>query len=151
MIRFALRCERDHPFEGWFRSGADFEKNGTACPVCGSTKVDKAIMAPQVARKDRGEHSGASVEAVPSGDKMHLAAADPRQKAMLAALKELRAKATENADYVGDKFAEEARKIHYKETEPRGIYGEATGEEAKALLEEGIEFHPLPVLPEDRN
>jgi hypothetical protein len=143
MIRFTLRCTRDHEFEGWFRSGDDFEKNGTSCPVCGSTDVEKAIMAPQVARKDRGEPA--------SGDKLRVAAADPRHTAMLAALKELREKVTENADYVGDKFAEEARKIHYQEVEPRGIYGEATGEEAKLLLEEGIEFHPLPVLPEDRN
>jgi hypothetical protein len=142
MIRYALRCGKGHEFEAWFRSGADYDKGGTSCPVCGSAEIEKAVMAPQVARSDRGEKGG---------DRMRLAAADPRHKAMLAALKELRDKATENADYVGDKFAEEARKIHYKETEPRGIYGEATGEEAKALIDEGIEFHPLPTLPEDRN
>jgi hypothetical protein len=142
MIRYTLRCENDHEFEAWFRSGADYEKTGTTCPVCGSAKVEKTLMAPQVARKDRGEVRG---------DKMRLAAVDPRRTAMIAALKELREKVTENADYVGDKFAEEARKIHYEEAEPRGIYGEATGEEVKALIEEGIEFHPLPALPEDRN
>jgi hypothetical protein len=138
MIRYTLRCDKDHAFEAWFRSSDDVTKTETACPVCGSTAVEKAIMAPQVARKDRGE-------------KMRLAAADPRRREMIAALKELRDKVTENADYVGEKFAEEARKIHYKEAEVRGIYGEATLDEAKGLIDEGIEFHPLPVLPEDRN
>ena len=146
MIRYALKCDRGHGFEAWFRSSTDFEKGETACPVCGSLAVAKAVMAPQVARKDRGE---TNVEA--KSEKMRLATADPRQQAIIAAIKELRQKVTENADYVGDKFAEEARKIHYEETEPRGIYGEATSDEAKALVEEGIEVHPLPVLPEDRN
>ena len=143
MIHYALRCDREHEFEAWFRSSADFARTETSCPVCGSTAVDKALMAPQVARKDRDAGGG--------GERLRLAAGDPRQRAMIAILKELRDKVTENADFVGDKFAEEARKIHYKEIEPRGIYGEATGEEAKALVEEGIEFHPLPVLPDDRN
>lgn len=148
MIRYALQCDQGHPFEAWFRSGADFDKGETACPVCGSLAVSKAVMAPQVARKDRGE---AAPAAGAKSEKLRLATADPRQQAMIAAIKELRRQVTENADYVGDKFAEEARKIHYEEAEKRGIYGEATGEEAKALVEEGIEVHPLPVLPEDRN
>ena len=76
---------------------------------------------------------------------------DPRQIALRQALREIRQKVTENADYVGDKFAEEARKIHYNEVEARGIYGEATPDDAKALIEEGIEFHPLPILPEEGN
>jgi hypothetical protein len=151
MIRYALKCDRGHPFEAWFRSGADFDKGETACPACGSLAISKAVMAPQVARKDRGEAAPAEAKTEFKSDKMRLATADPRQQAMIAAIKELRQKVTENADYVGDKFAEEARKIHYEEAEPRGIYGEATGEEAKALVEEGIEVHPLPVLPEDRN
>jgi hypothetical protein len=108
------------------------------CPVCASTAVVKAPMAPSVA--------GARKE-----EKMTLAAPDPKSRAMREALKELRRRVTENADYVGDRFAEEARKIHYQETEARGIYGEATSEEASALAEEGIAFQPLPPLPEDRN
>ena len=84
-------------------------------------------------------------------DLMRLAANVPDRQEMVATLRKLRQHMTENADYVGPKFAEEARKIHYNETEKRGIYGEASSEEANALAEEGIEFHPLPVLPEDHN
>jgi hypothetical protein len=136
MIRYTLRCDKDHEFEAWFRSSADYDRSAKAgenvCPSCGSAAVEKALMAPAVGRSGKSE-------------KMTLAAApDPRQVAMRAALKELRQRVTENADYVGDRFAEEARKIHYEEAEPRGIYGEANGEEAKALAEEEIEFHPLP-------
>lgn len=149
MIRYALRCEKDHEFEAWFRSSDDYDRlageGGVPCPVCGETRVAKAPMAPAVGRSDRGETRAAG------GDKVQLAAPDPREQALRAAIRELRRKVTEHADYVGDRFADEARKIHYKETEPRGIYGEATAEEAKALAEEGIEFHPLPSVPEDRN
>jgi hypothetical protein len=143
MIRFTLRCDREHAFEAWFRSGADYDKGTkTACPVCGSEKVEKAPMAPALGRSAKSE----------SADKLKLAAApDPRQKAIREALKEMRRQVTENANYVGDRFAEEARKMHYQEAEPRAIYGEATSEEAKTLADEGIEFQPLPSLPEDRN
>jgi hypothetical protein len=102
-------------------------------------------MAPALANSARHDTSDRS-------DRLKLAAApDPRQKAIRDALKEMRRQVTENADYVGDRFAEEARKMHYNESEPRAIYGEATGEDAKALAEEGIEFQPLPHLPEDGN
>jgi hypothetical protein len=143
MIRYSLRCDRDHEFEAWFGSSADYERIDAAgeniCPVCGSHSVVKAPMAPAVA--------GTKAK----GDKVTLAAPDPRSQALREAIKELRQKVTENADYVGGKFAEEARKIHYNETEPRGIYGEATTEEARELHDEGIEFQPLPPLPDDRN
>jgi hypothetical protein len=82
---------------------------------------------------------------------MRLAANVPEHQEAIAALRKIRKHLTENADYVGPKFAEEARRIHYNETDKRGIYGEASPDEAKALTEEGIEFHPLPVLPEDHN
>lgn len=148
MIRYALRCEKDHEFEAWFRSSADYDKaapkGAVACPVCGASKVEKALMAPAVAGTKKRDEPQAPA-------KVQLAALDPRELALRAAIKELRQKVAENADYVGDRFAEEARKIHYKEAEARGIYGEATGDEAKALAEEGIEFQPLPTLPEDRN
>lgn len=156
MIRYALRCKSGHDFEAWFRSGADFEAGiGTACPMCGSKKVEKALMAPALARSanvgevvDQSEKS----ETSDKSDKVKLAAApDPRMKAMREALKEIRRHVVENAEHVGDRFAEEARKMHYNEIEPRGIYGEATSEEAAALAEEGIEFQPLPRLPEDQN
>jgi hypothetical protein len=148
VIRYSLRCHRDHRFEAWFRSSVDYDKGiGTACPVCGSDEVEKTLMAPAVA----GTKKAIIVE-VGKQAKVRLAAApDPRMKEMREALKEIRRQVTENADYVGDRFAEEARKIHYNETEPRAIYGEATSDEAKALVEEGVEFQPLPSLPEDRN
>ena len=142
MIRYTLRCDKEHEFEAWFRSGADYDRTAKAganeCPVCGSTAVEKALMAP-------------SVSGTKKSDKMTLAAPDPRSVAMRELVKEFRKRVTENADYVGDKFAEEARKIHYEEVESRGIYGEATADEAKDLADEGIGFHPLPPIPEDRN
>ena len=142
MIRYTLTCDQDHAFEMWFRSGADYDRVARArkveCPVCASTKVSKAPMAPAVAGTHREE-------------KVTLAAPDPRKVALRQALLELRQKVTENADYVGPRFAEEARKIHYNEVEPRGIYGEASSEEASALAEEGIGFLPLPPAPDDAN
>jgi hypothetical protein len=142
MIRYSLRCDREHEFDAWFRSSADYDRASLAgenvCPVCGSTAVAKALMAPAVGGTRKSE-------------KMTLAAPDPKSQAMREALKEFRKRVTENADYVGDKFAEEARKIHYEETEARGIYGEATPEEARDLVDEGISFQPLPPIPEDRN
>lgn len=149
MIRYALTCGEGHDFEGWFRDSSDFEKQVkrgvVACPSCGSTKVAKQIMAPSVSspKKKQGK--------APEPEALRVAAADPRRAEMVEALRELRKSVTANADYVGKQFSEEARKIHYREAEPRGIYGEASPEEAKELAEEGIEFHPLPVLPEDRN
>jgi hypothetical protein len=142
MIRYALHCDRDHEFEAWFRSSGDYDRaaksGANECPVCGSASVEKALMAPAVGGTKKTE-------------KVSLAAPDPRSQIMREALKEFRKKVTEGADYVGDKFAEEARKIHYEETEQRGIYGEASPEEARELAEEGIAFQPLPPVPEDRN
>jgi hypothetical protein len=142
MILYTLRCENDHEFEAWFASSAAYDRAAkagqNACPVCGSGEVGKAIMAP-------------AVSGTRKRDTVSLAAPDLRNQAMRDALKEFRRKVTENADYVGDKFAEEARKIHFNESEPRGIYGEATAEEARDLVEEGISFQPLPPIPEDRN
>lgn len=142
MIRYALTCERGHPFEGWFAGSEAFKEQQTgnriACPACGSTLVEKALMAPAVstARKK---------------DSVRLAANVPARQEAVEMLRKLRQHLTDNADYVGPKFAEEARRIHYQETEKRGIYGEASNDEARALAEEGIEFHPLPMLPEEHN
>ena len=141
MIRFSLSCDHDHEFEAWFRSNDDFDrqkKRGLVdCPTCGSNKVQKALMAPAVSTGRKRE-------------KIALAMNDMQKKAM-AKMKALSEKIRENADYVGDKFAEEARKIHFGETEARGIYGEATLDEAKSLAEDGVGFMPIPVFPEDRN
>lgn len=141
MIRFSLVCEHEHEFEAWFRSNDDFEtqnKRGFVdCPHCGSSKVQKALMAPAVSTGRKQE-------------KIALAMGEAQKEAM-AQLKALSQKMRENADYVGDKFAEEARKIHFGETDARGIYGEATPEEAKGLAEDGVAFMPIPVFPDDRN
>ena len=141
MIRYALVCDSDHKFEAWFRNAEAFDEQHlrgiVTCPLCSSGKVGKAMMAPSVSRANSG--------------KVALSAGHPEMKQLREAIVALRQKVTSEADYVGDKFAEEARKIHFKETDPRGIYGEATREEAAGLIEDGIEFMPLPQLPEEAN
>jgi hypothetical protein len=157
MIRYALVCDQRHEFEAWFKNSADYDrqrKRGlVTCPACGSSKVEKAIMAPAL-----GQSSKAKSAALPAGSppaaadaKAPVAMMSPQERELRGKLKELREHLIKNADYVGPKFPEEARKMHYREIEHRSIYGEASPQEAKELHEEGIEFHPLPVLPEDRN
>lgn len=141
MIRFSLSCDNDHAFDGWFRNGDDFDRQKrrglVSCPVCQSVKVEKALMAPAVSTGRKK-------------DRIALAMGEEQRKA-LAQLKAMAEEAKKNADYVGDKFAEEARRIHFGETEPRGIYGEATADEARGLIEDGVEFVPLPSFPDDQN
>ncbi|HLI11030.1 MAG TPA: DUF1178 family protein [Alphaproteobacteria bacterium] len=136
MILYRLKCVRHHEFEAWFRDSAAYDtqrkKRAIACPDCGSTRVSKSPMAPRLARQ-RGE-----AEPQPS------AAADPRAVAARKALEALRAQVEANCDYVGERFAEEARKIHYGEVERRHIYGEASEEDARSLTAEGIEFQRIP-------
>jgi hypothetical protein len=167
MIRYALQCDKKHEFESWFPSSAAFDKQTkrglVACPVCGSTKVEKALMTPRLART--GKHKSTDeatatppVEAAHTGPEppaseppTPVAMMSPQEVALRAKLKELREHLVANAENVGRRFPEEARKMHYGETEHRSIYGEASAEEAKELSDEGIEFHPLPVLPDERN
>ena len=161
MIRYALVCEKGHAFESWFPDSAAYDKQVkrklVACPHCGSAKVEKAIMAPRLAGAKK---HAASVEAPPEApvvapdkaqEKASVAMISPQEQEFRSKLKELREHLTKNADHVGTKFPEEARKMHYGEIEHRSIYGVASAEEAKDLAEEGVEFHPLPVLPDDRN
>jgi len=169
VIKYALRCEHGHEFESWFKNSAAFDnqkKRGlVACPGCGSAKVEKAIMAPRLARSEGAEveprpavpvppPATSSVPApmpfVPPG-KGAVAIMSPPERELRKKLKELREHIVKNADYVGPRFPEQARKIHYGEIEHRSIYGEASAEEAKELHEEGIEFHPLPILPDEFN
>ncbi|WP_416357486.1 DUF1178 family protein [Aureimonas phyllosphaerae] len=151
MIRYALRC-RDcgHGFDGWFRSSADFEAQGSrgllACPVCEGHGVEKALMSPAVAAAPEpgripGHRPGGAVTSAPIGEAAELY----RQ------LQEMARKVRAEGHYVGAGFAEEARRIHYGEAEGRQIYGEASGQEVRGLLEEGIAALPLPPLPEDKN
>lgn len=134
MILFTLRCASGHEFEAWFRDGEGFETQqkagGITCPHCGDSQVEKAVMAPNIARSRRN--------------------APPISPAqMRASLLELRRQVESNCDYVGPRFAEEARRIHYGETDAHAIYGEATSEESQSLSEEGIEFGRIPWVQTD--
>lgn len=135
MISFDLRCSDGHVFEGWFGSGQDFEDQKArgllSCPMCGDEHVDKALMAPNVASR---KESASPAEITP-------------QK-MMVMLRNMRKQVEQNADYVGPKFAEEARKIHYGDAELRDIYGESTPEESRELEDEGIEFARIPWVPD---
>jgi hypothetical protein len=147
MIRYRLRCNDGHEFEAWFKNSGAYdhqaERGQVLCPDCGSAKVSKAPMAPRIATR-KGE--AANVAADPAAAK-HAEA----QRKILALMRKLRAHVEQNAEYVGPRFAEEARKMHLNEIEARSIYGEATLDDARGLAEEGIEFHPLPRLPEEQN
>jgi hypothetical protein len=162
MIRYSLVCERKHDFEIWFKNSADYDKQAkrglVTCPACGSGEVEKALMAPALGRGTKKDVQVPMAEAtptteapVPAENKTPVAMISPQEQEFRAKLKELRDHLTKNADNVGAKFPEEARKMHYGESEHRSIYGEASPQEAKELLDEGVELHPLPVLPEERN
>jgi hypothetical protein len=150
MILFALKCTADHRFEAWFRDGAAYEAQSAAgtisCPVCGDSAVTKAPMAPRIARSRSGQpQDGAPPATPPQGAEGK--APQEVQAEVLRQLAELRRTVEQNCDYVGERFAEEARRIHYGETDPRGIYGEATHRDIEELREEGVTFHRIPWLP----
>lgn len=137
MIKYALACDHDHAFEGWFGSSSDYDDQAARglldCPVCGSKGVRKQIMSPAVA-----------------GTKAQKAAPAPSaqmREMMMTAMGEVRRQVEENFDYVGDSFAKEARDIHEGKSEERGIYGEASAQEVKALVEDGVKIAPLPPAP----
>ena len=142
MIRYSLNCENAHEFEGWFSEGADFDRQVASgfltCPVCNSTSISKTLMAPSVSTARKKE------------EKKTLAMDTVRREAF-EQLKKAIAHVKANAEDVGTQFPEEARKIHYGEADARGIMGQATLDEARALVEEGIEIAALPVLPDDVN
>ncbi|CAH1650630.1 conserved hypothetical protein [Hyphomicrobiales bacterium] len=163
MIRYKLVCDKSHSFESWFKNSDAFEaqvsRGFVTCPVCGSDKVQKAIMSPSVARTDgrpgvapsaesAGEAAGPARVPVPAPQAALLTEREHQLREMVRALRQ---HVVENAAYVGDEFADEARRIHSGEVEERAIYGEATGEEVRDLLEEGIEILPLPPAPEKGN
>ena len=162
MIRYALHCERGHNFESWFANSAAFDKQKkrklVTCSICGSAQIEKAIMAPRLNRSEAIEPPAPVAVPVPAPPalpaepvKTPVAMMSPTERELRKKLKELREHVTKNADYVGPRFPDQARKIHYGEIEHRSIYGEASLDEAKELREEGIEFHPLPILPDEYN
>ncbi|MEK1899412.1 DUF1178 family protein [Rhizobium alamii] len=142
MIRYSLICENAHEFEGWFSEGADFDRQVASgfltCPVCNSASISKSLMAPSVSTARKKEE-------------MQTVAMDTARREAFLKLKEAVAAIKANSEDVGTRFPEEARKIHYGEADARGIIGQATPDEAEALVEEGIEIAALPVLPEDVN
>ena len=160
MIAYTLRCAVGHEFESWFASGSAYEsqaKRGlVSCPLCGSTKVEKAIMAPSVARTDKRDTRPVPSAPTSSGTpapqpEQPMAMLGERERQLREMIRALRKHVAENADYVGSRFPEEARQMHNGEIEHRSIWGEASAEEAKALVEEGVEVQALPTLPDDRN
>jgi hypothetical protein len=159
MIRYTLRCECGHAFESWFQSSSAYDSQAkrklVTCPACESVKVEKAIMAPQIVSK-KGREGAAPAPATPvTSTEVTAPASTPllmaQERELRAKLKELRDHIVKNADNVGERFPNEARKMHYGDIEHRPIYGEASLDEARALVEEGVEVTPLPVLPDDRN
>jgi hypothetical protein len=158
MIRYTLVCDKRHEFESWFTNSSAYDKQAkrglVTCPLCGSAKVEKALMTPRLARAD-----ATSKQEAPPADDAPVAAKSPTPVAIISPqeqefrqkLRELRDHLVKNAENVGPRFPEEARKMHYGEAEHRSIYGVASPKDAKALHEEGIEFSPLPVLPDERN
>jgi hypothetical protein len=156
MILYRLRCAKGHEFDSWFKDSKTYErqekKSLIGCAVCGTDKVERALMAPRIGKKGKDADPSAAVEAAPeastpSDDQQIAALARHMPKELREALLKVRAEVERNCEHVGDKFADEARKIHYGESDKRGIYGETTDEEAQALAEEGIEFGRLPWIP----
>ncbi len=158
MIKYRLQCKKGHEFESWFSNSAGYDKQVkrglVSCPQCGSSKVSKTLMSPSVSTRGRSRDTDREREQeretpapapLTEGDAKRLAV----QKEMIEVMRKVRRHVEANAEYVGPRFAEEARKMHHEETEARGIYGEASLDEAKELAEEGIDVLPLPRLPED--
>jgi len=150
VIRYALICETGHEFESWFQNSAASEKQLdrglVACPLCGSSKVSKAIMAPAIASKKQDRKAEIAPEAP-----QPVALLSEKEKETRKLLKALHEHVTKNAENVGDRFSKLARQMHHEEIDPRSIYGSAKPDELRSLLEEGVEVQPLPMLPEDRN
>jgi hypothetical protein len=146
VIRYDLICFKGHEFDGWFSDSAAYDKQAKrgliSCTHCGATKIEKQIMAPGIPTKANRKSEMRAMTAGPI---------DPRAAAMLQVMRDYRKHVVENSENVGNKFADEARKIHYGEVKERPIIGEATRDEALSLLEDGIDVQPLPHLPEDGN
>jgi hypothetical protein len=159
MILFELHCGKNHSFEAWFRDNATYDAQEKAheivCPDCGDTRVRKALMAPRIGKGGGSKsrdlvpvEAPAAETPVPESPKaLARRAAEQQAIALRKQLLELRAKVEADCDYVGPRFAEEARRIHHGEVEQHNIYGEASREEAEALADEGIEFGSIPWIP----
>lgn len=143
MIKFSLICDREHEFEIWFGSSDEYDKQKKrkllSCPSCSSSRIEKALMRPSVSTARKKDQM------------MQISNVQKAQKELMEKVRQLRDEVVKNGENVGQRFPEEARKIHYGEAEARGIFGSASVEDAKELIDEGIEVMPLPVLPDDQN
>lgn len=146
MIRYALTCKAGHGFDGWFRSSEDYEKQSErgllSCPACGSGEVRKALMAPAVSTREANNGEGSPTEAVLLSEK---------ETQLRDMIRKVRTEVTKHAENVGPRFAEVARQMHEGEIERSSVYGVASADEVRSLSEDGVEFHPLPTLPEEGN
>ena len=154
MIHYQLQCRQAHGFDGWFKDSASFERQAKRglieCPECGGTEIDRALMAPALAKRDAAPVAveAPAVKAKPQAVDPPAKVASGRLPAhMLAALQRMRAEVEKNCDYVGANFADQARAMHRGEIEPRGIYGESTEEQAEGLAEEGVAVAKIPWVP----
>lgn len=157
MIHYQLRCGRDHGFDGWFKDSISFEKQAKRglieCPECGGTDVERALMAPALAKRGRSpepEPPPAQSEAAPTPPAavpLPVAAGGPVPARVIAALQRMRAEVEKHCDYVGTEFADQARAMHRGDAEPKPIYGETSDEEAQSLSDEGIAFNKIPWVP----
>jgi hypothetical protein len=155
MILYRLRCSKGHEFESWFKDSKTYErqerKSLIGCAICGDSKVERAVMAPRLGKGGKAKtveaSAGVPVPAPAPQQQQMAALARNMPKELREALIKVREHVEKNCEHVGDKFAEEARKIHYGESDKRGIYGETSEDEAEALAEEGIEFGRLPWVP----
>jgi hypothetical protein len=153
VILYDLKCRKDHVFETWFRDSGAYDEQAAAgaiaCPVCGSKKIEKALMAPRLAKGGRArDDAEAAAKGGTEGGTGTVAVKETAAAAeLMNQLRELRRKVEETCDYVGGNFAEEARKIHYGEQDPRNIYGETSDQQAKELRDEGVTFSRVPWAP----
>jgi hypothetical protein len=151
MIHYQLQCSHDHAFDGWFKDSASFAKQAKRglleCPVCGDAKVEQALMTPAVPKKGRSKPVASPAPAPDASPTPVAIAGDRMPDHVRAMMQRLRAEVEKSCDYVGDEFAEEARRIHRGESDRRGIYGEASADDADALADEGIEVAQIPWVP----
>ena len=141
MIRYDLVCENEHFFESWFKDSKTYQKqlkaNEIVCPECSSCSISKSLMAPGIPKKTNTENGNVI--------------ANSSSSTLNNAIRKIRNEIKKNSEYVGDKFPEEARKIHYNEAEMRSIYGEASKKEITDLVDEGIDIIQIPEIPDDKN
>lgn len=154
MIKYKLGCATGHEFEAWFASMDAFDRQArrglVSCPECASTRVEKRPMAPAIVTTAKRSLAPVDVPAdTPAGVMMPVR--DPASKELIGAVREMKAELLKNSEHVGMRFAEEARRIHFGETQTRSIHGEATPDEAQGLYEDGVAFGILPLLPDEQN